>query len=37
MLPVDASVEAFGKLVFTPKEETYPMLPDLNVLIFTAI
>jgi hypothetical protein len=34
MLPVDASVEAFGKLAFMPKEETQPMLPDLNVLIF---
>ena len=29
-----ASVEAFGKLVYTPKEETYPILPDLNILIF---
>ena len=28
-----ASVEAFGKLVYTPKDETYPMLPDLTVLI----
>ena len=26
-------VVAFGKLLYTPKEETYPMLPDLNVLI----
>ena len=34
MLSADASVEAFGKLIFTPKEETYPKLPDLNVLIF---
>ena len=29
-----AFIEAFGKLIFTPKEETYPMLPDLNLLIF---
>ena len=29
-----ASVEAFGKLIYTPKDETYPLLPDLNVLIF---
>ena len=28
------TVEAFGKLVYTPKDETYPMFPDLNVLIF---
>ena len=27
-------VEAFGKLIYTPKEDTYPMFPDLNVLIF---
>ena len=27
-------VDSFGKLIYTPKEETYPMLPDLNVLIF---
>ena len=32
-LTVD-SVEAFGKLIYTPKDETYPMFPDLNVLIF---
>jgi len=28
------SIVAFGKIPFTPKEETSPMLPDLNVLIF---
>ena len=27
-------VESFGKLIYTPKEEAYPMLPGLNVLIF---
>jgi hypothetical protein len=27
-------VEAFGKLVYTPKDDTYPMLPDLDVLVF---
>ena len=30
----DDSVEAFGKLIFTPREKSYPMLPDLNILIF---
>ena len=33
MSPTAAFVEAFGKLIYKPKEETYPMLPDLNVLI----
>ena len=28
------SVEAYGRLTFTPKEETYPIFPDLKVLIF---
>jgi len=28
------TVEAFGKLIYPPKETTYPMLPDLNILIF---
>ena len=28
------SLVAFGKLIFTPKEETYPLFPDLNILIF---
>jgi len=27
-------VEAFGKLIYTPKDETYPMLPDMNILVF---
>jgi hypothetical protein len=30
----DTCVEAFGKLIYTPKEDSYPALPDLNVLIF---
>jgi predicted RNase H-like HicB family nuclease len=33
MLYTTSAVEAFGKIIFTPKEESYPMLPDLNVLI----
>jgi predicted RNase H-like HicB family nuclease len=34
MLPATDTVEVFGKIIFTPKEETYPVFPDLNVLIF---
>ena len=28
------SVEAYGRITFTPKEKTYPIFPDLKVLLF---
>ena len=27
-------VVAFGKLVYTPEDGTYPMFPDLNIIVF---
>jgi len=33
-MPTNDSVEAFGKLIFRPREKSYPVLPDLNILIF---